>query len=257
MPDVSSVSRRPVASTRTAAASPFAPMYGAAAEKELGAIADFLKRNWEVKALRADVRPPLEALVKKNGLDAARFRELAAPRGKETRERLFTRAVFAYGVLAGERYAMSQRSVEIDMVNLLRKSQGKPPLPGLKKVEPLNFGTALDAVSRVLAKSGAKAEPSGWAAYKKTADEYDVPGPESETFKGRELHPSLGATVGGFGVSMSRATTFYNFVRDRSPLNTFASSVFRQGMSLGVATVEKPIQAAIDRARADAGLPSR
>ncbi|MBL8957919.1 MAG: hypothetical protein JNK82_44500 [Myxococcaceae bacterium] len=252
-----SLSRAQPSKTKTSAAGPLRPRYGAQAEKELGAIDDFLKRNWQLKATPTDLKylSVVAALVKKHGLDAGRFRELATPRGKESPERQLTRAAFAYGVLAGERFAVSRAAHEVQMINLLREARGKPPLPELKQVEPLDFGKALEELTTLMSKAGLKAAPSGWATYKKTAREYDPPGPEAKTFKGRQLHFSIGSSAGGFGDSMSRATTYYHHLRGRSPLNTLLSSVFRQGMNLGLETLDQPLRAALERERVAAGVP--
>ncbi len=249
-------SRHGPAPARTAAANPFAPKYGSSADKDTKAIDSFLKQHWNVKLVKDDartvagVRTSVEGLVKKNGLDVDRFKDLSAKKPGESGEQQVLRAVYAYGVLAGERFALSGSKDQIELLNSLRKIKNLPPLE-LKVVEAMDFGSALESLTRTLSKAGFKAEPKGWAAYKKTANEFDPPGPEARTFKGRELHFSLGASIGGFGDTASRAGVFYNLERDRSTLNSLASAVFRQGMNLGVITLEKPLDAALTKARTE------
>lgn len=255
-------SHRAAAPSRPASANPLAPAYGTSPNKDLAAIGSFLEKHWNVgvgkddaKALAA-ARTAVEGLVKKNGLDVGRFKELAARRPGDSPAEQLTRTVFAYGVLAGERYELSQAKSQIDLINRLREIRSKPSRGDLPMVDALPFGDVVEALTRTLAKTAAlKAEPKGWAAYKKTAGEYDPPGPEADDFKGKKLHPSLGASIGDFGDSASRASVFYNQVRDRSPLNTLVGAVFRQGMNLGVLTLEKPLKVALDRALVDAGMP--
>jgi hypothetical protein len=248
------------ATARTAATSPLKPAYGTSPEKDLTAISAHLGKNWSVTVANGDakslnaVRTSIEGLVKKNGLDVERFRALAAKKPGDSAFEQLNRAVFAYGVLAGERYAFSQQGNQIDLINRLREIKSRPPLADLPVVKPLDFGSVADQLTRTVAKgAGLKAEPNGWAAYKKTADEYDEPGPDAKGFKGRPLHFSLGASIGGFGDTTSKATVFYNHVRNRTPLNTLVSAVFRQGMNLGVLTLDKPLDAAVNKALAEAG----
>lgn len=254
-------SHRAPAPARTAAVSPLTPSYGAPLEKDLKAVGDHLGKHWNVKLGKDDAksiaaaRTSVEGLVKKSGLDVERFRALSGKRAGDTPVEQLTRAVYAYGVLAGERYQLSQSGSQIDLINRLREIKSKPPLEDLQVVKPLDFGGALEGLTKAMSRATLKAEPKGWAAYKKTAQEYDEPGPEAKGFKGKPLHSSLGASIGGFGDTTSRASVFYNELRDRSPLNTMLSAVFRQGMNLGVVTLEKPLQAAVDRALVEAGMP--
>jgi hypothetical protein len=223
-----------------------------AADDDLAAVGTFLSRHWNVRLTGTAVksaRSAIATLAKQHGVDPARLRTLSAPTpgAKEQPQAQLARAVYAFGMLAGESYAAVGARPYLRDVNRDREGRGLPPLTVATPASQIDSVAVMSSLARSLARE-VKAEPKGYATYRRTAGEFDPPGPEAEDFEGRPPYGNAAAAgSGGFGAAASRARVFYNEARQRPPLDSLLLAVFAQGANLSVESIQAPIIAESER----------